>query len=197
MMASPRWPGVFAWCVAACALVVPALLPLRAQDNPILDAANRLKGSWQLNAEQSSKWPDVPGSRGGDASQKKNDPPPKETDEQIQMRAALREVQPTPHMLFIRASPTEVSMTTDDGTIRTFVADGQQHPLMISAAKMQAKTTWSPAGLSQDLIAGPVKLNRTWGVSDDGKQLIINLRFTSAYSRTDSVPMKFVYDRMP
>jgi hypothetical protein len=199
--------------VAVIGLLTVAMTPLCGQE-PGTEPPARLKGTWQFNKALSKLPPeapsgrgtDGPGGRAGGRAGARGGPPPdpetaraaaaaENTPEMRQIRAAMREVQPPPETLFISASPTEVTFTSNDGTTRQFTSDGVKQRMEFSSARVEATTTWTPAGLSQELVAGPLKLARTWVVSDDGSRLVITARAEATARPGPAVPMILVYDR--
>jgi len=188
--------------------VAVATAHLAAQASPQPNPPEALKGTWQFNKDLSKMPPEPPGSRGEGAGARggRGGPPPdseaaraqadlEKTPEMRQFRAAMKEIQPPPDILFISASPTEVTFVTKEGAVRKFPTDGVKQKMEISQSRMDVTTSWTPSSLTQDIVAGSLKIARTWVVSDDGTRLVITVR-TEATSRPGTgVPMILVYTR--
>jgi len=166
----------------------------------IPDVPTRMKGTWILNKGLSSTPPPEPApdkSAAGRGRQGRGAEEPKDpiTNEELQLRAAVREVQPPPAMLIISTTPADVTLMAEDGARRTFTTDGKRQQVQLAPSiSMFTTTTWTANGLSQNVTAGLLRLTRTWAVSDQGDRLIVTVRMDTR-ERGASPPVTFVYDR--
>jgi hypothetical protein len=121
----------------------------------------------------------------------------------LQARALMREVvQPAP-LVTIVATPDTVSFTDDQGMVRRFTTDGKKQKVDLGTAEVEATTSWEIASLVQELRGGSVKVKRTWQVSDQGNQLVVEVATEGGRDAgggglggPTAGTLRFVYDRV-
>lgn len=129
-----------------------------------------------------------PGGRGGGDSQEQT----------LAARALMREAFQPSEVLNIVATAGSVSFTDNAGTLRRFTIDGKKETVDFGTSTVETRTSWNGDVLTQELSVGRLKLTRTFEVTVEGHQLVVQVSAQgdgrSGAPGADA-PAKFVYDR--
>jgi hypothetical protein len=98
------------------------------------------------------------------------------SEEMAQARAIQRELLPPPETLDIVATDGAVTFTSNDGVVRKFTVNGKAEKVDFSTAEVSVTTKWGGNNLTQDLVGGPMKMQRTFTVTDEGHQLVVTVK---------------------
>ena len=190
--------------LALCALLVTLTAPLAAQDAKSAEAAAnaaaaaKLSGRWHLKPEASTRpaAPPEPDTRSGRG--RENEVAPESV---RQMRAMTRETGDAPDPVTIVATVTMLTVTAPDGVPRRFTLNARKEKVDLIFADANVVSAWNAGALSQEITTGHYKLERTYQVSIDGKQLVVTTRLSggppdSALARTVLLPTRLVYEKV-
>jgi hypothetical protein len=112
-------------------------------------------------------------------------------------RTYVRDLLEVPEQLTIRASSEEVTFVDDLDRLRTYAADGRVQRLQLSAARFEAKSSWSETYFRKEIEGtNNFKMSETYFVSDDGSRLFVIIRIGDPKKPETLAGVNRVYDRV-
>jgi hypothetical protein len=117
-------------------------------------------------------------------------------EQMAQMRALWREITERPLQVTIVATPSAVTFTNDQGTVRKYSASGKKESIDLGTAKIDATTKWDHDALTQDMSGGPLKASWKYQVTVEGHQLVVTI--TTEGDQRDgrpATPITRIYDK--
>ncbi len=112
-------------------------------------------------------------------------------------RTYVRDLLEVPELLKIRASTGEVVIADDLGRERTYSTNGKLQKYQLSAARFQARGSWSETYFRKDIEgANNFKMSETYFVSEDGRRLFVIIRVGDPKKPETLAGVNRVYDRV-
>jgi hypothetical protein len=134
------------------------------------------------------------GSRGGGTRGGQMSP-----DDMAKMRDLMREERDAPLVLNIVVTPTDATITDDQGVVRKFKTDGKKEQVDFGASKIDTTAKWDGDILHIEMTAGQMKLTETYQVLTQGGLLVVTMQPGSSAGGQgaggQAASVKYVYDR--
>lgn len=112
-------------------------------------------------------------------------------------RTYVRDLLEVPEQLTIRASADEVTFVDDLSRERTYATDGRMQKYQLSAARYEAKASWTETYFRKDIEgANNFKMTETYFVSEDGRRLFVIIRIGDPRKPETLAGVNRVYDRI-
>ena len=112
-------------------------------------------------------------------------------------RTYVRDLLEVPELLKIKASTAEVVIGDDLGRERTFTTDGKLQKYQLSAARFEARGSWTETYFRKDIQgANNFKMSETYFVSEDGRRLFVIIRIGDPRKPETLAGVNRVYDRV-
>jgi hypothetical protein len=116
------------------------------------------------------------------------------SEQTLQFKALMREVNQPPEILNIAMSAFVVTFTTGEGVVRKFTANGKKEKVDLTSADVETTTRWDQSTLTQEMKVGQVKVTRSFEATQQGNQLVITVA-TENGGRGQPATKKYVYDK--
>jgi len=203
------WKPVFALVVLIALAVSPRLVAQEQNTTPTAAVA----GAWRLNRDLSTKAPQgMPGfgddgggrgrgAGGGPPGGGMGGPPgggmggPPSEEEMKRMRDIFREASESPEQIVIADGDGVVTITDSTGLVRKFATNYKKEKHQTTAGVLETKTKWEGAALVIETSAGGgLKVTRTYRLTPEGRQLMIEVKIENSNFPQKMPPMRFVYD---
>ena len=112
-------------------------------------------------------------------------------------RTYVRDLLEVPEKLTIRATPQEVVIVDDLERSRTYPTDGRTHKYQLSAARYEARGTWTETYFRKDIQgSNNFKMTETYFVSEDNQRLFVIIRIGDPKRPETMAGVNRVYDRL-
>jgi hypothetical protein len=112
-------------------------------------------------------------------------------------RTYVRDLLEVPELLKIKASTGEVVIGDDLGRERTYTTDGKLQKYQLSAARYEARGSWSDTYFRKDIEgSNNFKMSETYFVSEDGRRLFVIIRIGDPRKPETLAGVNRVYDRV-
>lgn len=112
-------------------------------------------------------------------------------------RTYVRDLLEVPEKLTIRASDGEVTFVDDLARERTYSTDGRMQKYQLSAARYEARGTWSGTYFRKDIQgSNNFKMSETYFLSEDGNRLFVIIRIGDPRKPETLAGVNRVYDRV-
>jgi hypothetical protein len=112
-------------------------------------------------------------------------------------RTYVRDLLEVPERLTIKATPQEVVIVDDLARSRTYTTDGRAHKYQLSAARFEARSTWTDTYFRKDIQgANNFKMTETYFVSEDSRRLFVIIRIGDPKRPETMAGVNRVYDRI-
>ena len=122
---------------------------------------------------------------------------PGDSQQMLQMRALMRDTSEAPAQLVIVATPTDVTLTDDEGHVRKFVANDKKQKLDIGTAVVDARARWDGGSFTTELSLGSLKVTTTYQVTVEGHQMVVTSQSQGGGRATPAAPapVTHTYDK--
>jgi hypothetical protein len=101
-----------------------------------------------------------------------------------------------PHQLAINATASHIAITDDRDNVVEFNVTAKPEKVDLLVAKVDCKTRWDGATLTQEFTSGKLKLTQTYVLTTTGDQLVVTSTLVSSDSQQQTrAPVKTVYDK--
>jgi len=112
-------------------------------------------------------------------------------------RTYVRDLLEVPEILTIRASAAEVTFVDDLARARTYSTDGKMQKYQLSAARYEARATWSGTYFRKDIEgSNNFRMSETYFLSEDGNRLFVIIRIGDPRKPETLAGVNRVYDRV-
>ena len=112
-------------------------------------------------------------------------------------RTYVRDLLEVPEKLTIKASPEAVVIVDDLQRSRTFPTDGRIHKYQLSAARFEARGSWTETYFRKDIQgSNNFKMTETYFVSEDNRRLFVIIRIGDPKRPETMAGVNRVYDRI-
>jgi len=112
-------------------------------------------------------------------------------------RTYVRDLLEVPEKLTIKATPLEVIIVDDLERSRTYPTDGRPHKYQLSAARFEARGSWTETYFRKDIEgANNFKMTETYFVSEDNRRLFVIIRIGDPKRPETMAGVNRVYDRI-